>query len=183
MKLGKEEIQKIFLGGLLLIALVYCYFAFLLVPLGEKQKSTSAAIAALQPKIREAHAQLRKTQSMEAAAPQALEQMQQITAMIPDGSPVAWFPTRVADVFRREGLDKAVTRMNAESPESALTGYRRMAWGVEVTKAAFVPFAQALADFENAEPLAEVVGLQVEAARENIGTQRVTLTVNNIAKQ
>ena len=183
MKLGKEEIQKLCLGGLLLVALVYCYSQFLLTPLSKKQKVTAKAIDALQPKIEEAQQQLRLTQRLEAAAPEALARIQQITTMIPDGSPVAWFPPRVADIFRREGLEKAQTRMNAETPERELTGFRRMAWGVEVPKTAFVPFAQALADFENAEPLAEVVGLQIEAGRETLGTQRVILTVNNIVKQ
>lgn len=183
MKLGKEEIQKIFLGSLLLIGLVYCYFQFLLTPLSKKHKATETAIDALQPKIAEAQEQIRKTQRMEAAAPEAIARMQQIAAMIPEGSPVAWFPPRVAEILKREGVEKAQTRMNAETPERELEGFRRMAWGVEVTKTAFVPFAQALADFENAEPLAEVVGLQIEAGREALGSQRVTLTVNNIVKQ
>jgi hypothetical protein len=183
MKLGKEEIKKLALGGLLLVALVYGYFEFLLSPLSRKQRSTVSAIGALQPKIEEAQTQIRKTQRMEAEAPDALARMQQIASMIPEGSPVAWFPPRVADVFRREGLERAQTRMNAEAPERDLAGYRRMAWGVELSKASFIPFAQALADFENTEPLAEVVGLQIEAARENAGSQRVTLTVSNIVKQ
>ncbi len=183
MKLGKEEIQKVCLGSLLLIVLVYCYFQFLLAPLSKKQTATADAMDALHPKIEEAQEQIRKAQRMEAAAPQALARMQQIAAMIPEGSPVAWFPPRVAEIFKRDGLDKAQTRMNTDTPERELTGYRRMAWGVEVPKAAFIPFAQALAEFENAEPLAEIVGLQIESARESIGSQRVSLTVNNIVKQ
>ena len=51
MKLGKDEIQKIFLGGLMLIGLLYCYFAMLLGPLGTNKEQNEKKAAEFRAKI------------------------------------------------------------------------------------------------------------------------------------
>ncbi len=183
MKLGKEEIQKIVLGVIGVVFVTACYFMLLLGPLQTKQAGIRAAIAAMRPKITAAKAQIKKTADLEITAPKATLTMKQLTSLIPDGSPVAWFPTQVGDFFKHEGVDKAVTHMMTEVPEKDLTGFRRMSWGIEVPRTEFAPFAQALANFENEELLVEVASLQIEAVREDAEAQHVTLTVNNIAKQ
>ena len=56
MKLGKDEIQKLVLGGLMLIGLIYGYFSMLLGPLSTRQESARKKIIALGPQIAEAKA-------------------------------------------------------------------------------------------------------------------------------
>jgi hypothetical protein len=46
-----------------------------------------------------------------------------------------------------------------------------------------VPFASALAQLENEEPLVEIVSLQIDTSREDSESQRALLTVNNLVKQ
>ena len=73
--------------------------------------------------------------------------------------------------------------MNNEFPEKELPGFRRLSWGIDLPRVDFVPFAAALAQLENEEPLVEVVSLQIDTSREDSESQRALLTVNNLVKQ
>jgi len=183
MKLGKDEIQKVVLGGLLLIGLIYGYFNMLLGPLKARQVSTAKSTEELQKKIKEAKAKIRLGQQMDSEAPTAVNTIRQVNAMIPEGSPVAWFPTQMSDHFKKHGIEKVATRLNSEMPEKDLPGFRRITWGIDLAKVDFVPFAKALASLENEHPLVEVSGLQIETGAEDPENQRVLLTVRNLVKQ
>jgi hypothetical protein len=102
--------------------------------------------------------------------------------MIPEGAPVAWFPTLIGDFFKKQGVDKITTRLASEAPEKELPGYKRVNWSVEVPKAESLSFAVSLAELENQEPLMEVQGITIEAQREDPEKQRVLLTLNSIVK-
>jgi hypothetical protein len=183
MKLGKEEIQKIVLGAMLVIGVIYSYFSFLLGPLTDSQEAARKSINSLTPEIAQAKAQIAKTKELEKSAPAAQLTARQIEAMIPEGAPVAWFPTRMADFFKKQGFDKAFTRMTSEGPEKELPGFRRLTWTVDLPKVEFMPFACAIAQLENEEPLIEISNLQMDASREEVETQHALLTVNNLIKQ
>jgi len=183
MKLGKDEIQKIVLGGLLLLGVVYSYFDLLLGPLMQRAEQTQHGINALGPEIANAKAQVAKTKQMELDSPQQTLPMRQVLAMIPDGSPVAWFPTRTADFFKKQGIDKAATRMTGESGDKELPGFRKITWGVDLPKVEYVTFAQAIAALENEEPLFEISAMQIDTSRDDVETQHVFLTLNNLVKQ
>lgn len=183
MKLGKEEIQKIVLGVLLFAILIYGYFEMLLGPLKSNRGRSQARIEELTKKLREAKGQIRRVQELEAEVPVAEQTVQAVKAMIPPGAPVAWFPPRVAEQFNREGLEKAATRMTGETTDKDLSGFRRMTWSVDLAKVEFIPFAQALADFENNEPLAEITSLQIEAGNEDVELQRAALNVRTTVTQ
>jgi hypothetical protein len=183
MTLGKDEIQKIVLSGLLVIGLIYGYFTMLLGPLKAKQVLTAKSTEELRKKITEQKAKIRLGQQMDSEAPTAVNTIRQINAMIPEGSPVAWFPTQMADHFKQHGIEKVSTRLNSELADKELTGFRRITWGIDFSQVSFVPFAKALASLENEHPLVEVSGLQVETGTETPETQRVLLTVRNLVKQ
>ena len=183
MKLGKEEIQKLVLGLMLLVGVVYSYFDLLLGPLVKHQAAARANIASLGPEIASAKAQIAKTKELEKSAPDAVQTTRQVEAMIPEGSPVAWFPTRIAEFFKKQGFDRTFTRMNSEVPDKDLSGFRRLTWSVDLPKVEFVPFAKAVALLENEEPLIEISNLQMDASREEVEMQHALLTVNNLIKQ
>jgi hypothetical protein len=183
MKLGKEEIQKLVLGLLLFFGLIYSYFDLLLGPLSQREDAARNSILALGPEIANSKAQIDKTKQMENDAPNVNMPMRQVESMIPEGSPVAWFPTRMADFFKKLGIDKVTTRMTGESTDKELPGFRRIAWGVDLPKVEFVPFAQAVAALENEEPLLEISALQIDASRDDVEMQHAFLTVNNLVKQ
>lgn len=183
MKLGKEEIQKLVLAVLMVFGVIYCYFTLLLGPLSKRQEVSQKSIEALGPIIAAAKAQIARTADVERAAPANMEATRQVTAMIPEGSPVAWFPPRVGDFFRQHGLEKSSTRLAGEIVEKEMVGFRRMSWSIDLPKVAFIPFAAAVASLENEEPLLEISGLQIESGRDDIGMQRALLTVSNYVKQ
>lgn len=183
MKLGKEEIQKIVLGGLLMLGVIYSYFDLLLGPLTKRAEQTQQSINALGPEIANAKAQIAKAQQMEQDAPKATLPMRQVEAMIPEGAPVAWFPTRMTEFFKKQGIDKASTRMTGESVDKELPGFRKIAWGVDLPKVDFVPFGQAIAALENEEPLLEISAIQIDSSRDDVEMQHAFLTVNNLVKQ
>jgi len=183
MKLGKEEIQKVVLGVLLFFGLIYSYFDLLLGPLSKRQEATQASIAALGPEIAKAKEQIEKTRQLELNADAAMLTARQVDTMIPEGSPVAWFPTRMTEFFKKQGIDKALTRMNGEMPDKELPGFRKLVWGVDLPKVEFVNFAEAVAALENQEPLFEIGALQIDASREDVESQHALITLNNLVKQ
>jgi erythromycin esterase-like protein len=80
-------------------------------------------------------------------------------------------------------VEKAVARFGNETVEKELPGYRKLSWSVEISNVDFLRFATTLAKFENAEPLIEFTGFEIQADREQADTQRVLLSVHNIIKQ
>jgi hypothetical protein len=182
MKLSREQTQKIVLGGMMFCGVIYSYFEFLMGPLSTAREFAIKETEALAPKIAEARTQITKAKALEEKAPASRQMLEQIRAMIPQGSPVAWVPTRLADFFKREGIEKATARMTGEPTEKELTGFGKFAWAVEIPRVEFVTFARALSAFENAEPLMEVQTVEVEAGRENVQFQRVSFVVHNIVR-
>ena len=183
MKLGKQEIQKLILGVLILIGVVYSYFDLLLFPEMASQAALKKSIEALGPEINTAQGQVKKTADLQKASPPKLQIIPQVHAMIPDGSPVAWFPTRIGDFFKRQGIDKTAIKMNNEFPEKELPGFRRLAWTVDLSKVDFAQFGTAVCALENEEPLMEITSIQIDASRDDVESQHVVLTLNNLLKQ
>jgi hypothetical protein len=183
MKLGKEEIQKIVLGVLLLFGLIYSYFDLLLGPLMAREELSEKSIRGLGPLMINEKAQLETTKTMEEKAPAAAMTVLQVNAMIPEGSPVAWFPTRIADFFKHQGIDRVTSRLNSETTDKQFAGYRKLTWGIDFPKTEFVPFASAIAALENDEPLIEITSIQIDASREDVEMQHALITVNNLVRQ
>jgi len=183
MKFGKEEIQKIVLGGLVGVGVIYSYFDLLLGPLKTRHANTLKSIAALQPEISRAKGLIAKGNTIRDQAPQAEATIAQIDAMIPEGAPVAWFPTRMTEFFKTHGIDKVSTRMTGEAPHPSLSGYRRITWNIEIPKVECLRFGAALAALENTEPLISVETCNIDTQREEPDVQRVSITLSNIVKQ
>ena len=184
MKLGKDEIQKIFLSALLFAGLLYGYFAFLLKPLQAKESSARAVIQELEPKIRAAKGQLKQTAGLDAQAPEASEKYGRIVALIPDGSPIAWFPPRIVEFFRRQGIERCTVRLARESEApSQLPDFRRLSWIVDLREVQFVSLGIAIAGLENEEPLLQVDQVQIEPSQQDIEKQHAILTVSNLVKK
>jgi len=183
MKLNKDQTQKIALGVLMMLGVIYSYFDFLLLPI---QKGCNVAInntSGLEPQIEAAKGQIAKTQTIETQSPAALHIVKQVDAMIPEGAPVAWFPPKLSDFFKKNGIDKVTARVNNEVQDKDYVGYRRVNWGVELPRVDFISFAAAISDLENEEPLLEIQSIDIEAGRDEAQKQRATLILNNLVRQ
>jgi hypothetical protein len=180
MKLTKDQKQKLALGGMIVVGVIYVYFEFLLGPLRRAEQAAASATTALEPKISVAKAQIKKVELLKAKQPAAKQYMDQIKSMIPEGSPIAWFPPRMVEFFKQHGIDRVTARLNNETVERELTGFRRLNWGVEAPKANFLVFAATVAALENEEPLIEIQSFEIETLREDVSAQRSALILNNL---
>ncbi|HYR58233.1 MAG TPA: hypothetical protein VEO95_06375 [Chthoniobacteraceae bacterium] len=183
MKLAREEIQKLILGGLILLGVVYSYFDLLLFPLKKHQDAATKSAVALGPEIQNAQTQIKNTQDLEKSVGEKTIVLRQADAMIPEGSPVAWFPTMIGDFLKRQGIEKVTTKLNTESVEKELVGFRRLTWGIDIPKVGYGQFGGAICALENENHLLEIRTVQIDASRDDAETQRATITLNNLVKQ
>src|SRR4030095_7773988 len=183
MKFSKEEKQKVILGGLFGIAFFYAYFEFGLGPLNKKQDIAQKEVTKLGPKLAEAKKQIESRDRMKARVPQAETVLTQIEQMIPEGSPVAWFPTLIGDFFKARGNERVTTRLLSDVADPAVEGYKRISWSGEITKADAIAGVSVLSEFENQQPLVETPSVLFEFLKEDPQHQRISLTfVNSVRK-
>jgi hypothetical protein len=182
MKLAKKELQRLLLGALLLMAVFYGFLSLLIGPLKRREMNAASEIQTLEPQIAAAHTQIRKTEQLEAAAPGTQLKLDQITSLIPDGEPIAWFPPRVVDFFRRQGIEGVTVRLNNEFPEKDLPGFKKLSWTIEFAGVQFIPFAIALSALENEDPLLEITDLKVDVSGEDPEHQEVLVSVETLVK-
>lgn len=183
MKLGKEEIEKIAISVILLIAFLYAYFYLLLAPLDQREIAAKKEKENLAPQIAKAKNFLSDVKALEEKAPAAAETLDQIKSFIPDGAPVAWFPPRIAEFFKRQGIGKFTARVSGELADKDLSGFKKLIWNIDVPSVGIVPLGIALAALENENPLWEITGLQIEATKENPEFQSARLVISTIVKQ
>ena len=183
MKLTKDQKQKLVLGAMLVVGVIYAYFEFLLGPLQRGREAALKNSAALDPKIAEAKSQIAKTDALRVRESDSKRLQAQVNAMIPEGSPIAWFPPRITEFYKKHAIDRVTARMNSEAAEKDLPGFRRLHWGLEAPRVEFIPFAAAVSDMENQNPLIEVQTFEIEAGREDVGVQRAALTMNILTRQ
>jgi hypothetical protein len=181
LKLEQDQIKKIGLGSGVVAALLYGYFAFMLGPLQETERTAENGIAAVKPQISDAKKQIAMTATLEAKAPDALAFLNSLKAGIPDGAPIAWFPPKMADFFKHHGIDKCSTRLVSEE-SYPMPGFRKIVWSVDIPKVEFEPLGEALASLENDQPLLTVMDVAIDAIREDAQFQHVTLTVVTVVK-
>lgn len=183
MKLGKEEFQKIAFSVILLAALLYAYFTMLLGPLDTREKAYHKTISELTPQIAKANSVIKATQALENSAPEVSGTLDQIKSLIPEGAPVAWFPPKISDFFKRQGIEKCMAHPGAETFDKDLPGFKKIAWNIDIPRVEAVPLAIAIAALENENPLWEITNLQIEASKENVQYQSAHLVVLTIVKQ
>lgn len=183
MKLNKDQTQKIALGALMMVGVVYSYFDMLLGPLQQAREVANKNLNGLEPQIATANAQIASAKNVEAKAPDTTKLLVQVQGMIPEGSPVAWFPPRLSEFFKKHGIDKVNARVISDSLDKDYPGFRRVSWGIDLPRVDFLPFAAAIAALENEEPLLQIQSLELEAGRDEAQMQRATLVINNLVRQ
>lgn len=183
MKLGKEEVQKIGLSAVMLVALLYCYFSMLLGPLSTQEAAANATIADLKKKIDPAEASVKEAEALEKKSPDAVATLDQVRSLIPDGAPVAWFPERINNFFKRQGIDKTAAHVGSELGDKDLTGFKKLGWSIDVPAVEVVPLAIAIAALENEQQMIEVTSIQIDTLKDDVQFQRAVIVLSTIVKQ
>jgi hypothetical protein len=183
LQLQKEEIQKIVLGGIMLVVLLYTYFFVILTGLTKAEALAKKTLLELQPKIDASQKDIMALKALKEKKPAAQQTGDAVDALIPEGAPMAWFPPRIADFMKRHGVSHCTTRLTNEIKEQGIPGYKRLTWTVELPQVEFIPLSIALAGLENEEPLLEITTIQIEATRNDPQFQRVLMTVSNLVHE
>ena len=183
-KLNKDQKQKIFLSGLLMIALVYCYFSFLITPLGKGDVSAAANIEALDAKIAKAKSTLKRGKSVQDQARAAEETLAQVGDLIPEGAPIAWFPPRIHAFFDRHAIKGSVVHPGAlnSAPDPTMHNFRTADWTIDLPQVGIAPLGIAVAGLENEEKLLEITRLQISTPADSPEKQHVSLNITTLLK-
>lgn len=177
-KLSKDQIQKIALSSLMMIALLYCYREFLLGDLNRRESTATTALKDVETKIAGAGSRLKRLKSLEDQSRDAAERSAAVNALIPEGEPIAWFPPRAKAFFDRHNIrDTSVRLDRKEKPvETELAAsYNSFHWTIELPTVAFTPLGIALAGLENEEQLLEIDRVQISTQPATPEQQRISL--------
>lgn len=183
-KLSKDDIKKIALSALMLIALIYSYFSFLIGPMNSKETRDTATIDVLDKKLADAKTKLLRTRNLGEDAKAAAETLSQVNEQIPDGSPIAWFPPRIRAFCERHNIKDVVIRIGSteKSADATLAGYNNVTWMIEIPQTPYGVLGNALSGLENEEMLLEITHLQLSNLSDNLENQRVSLTATTLLK-
>jgi len=185
MKLNKDQIQKAALVGMVGVGCLYYYTSELLGPLSLRADRATKEAAELETKINEAKPKISHVAAVEAGDPNAAAARSAYTVMqaqIPTGEPVAWFPTRLTEFFRKAGIPKQNFRCNPDPAEPQFPGFKASCWMIELPGVNFATLGKALAALENQEGLIEITNLQIEAALKDPDRHHAQLTVTTLVK-
>ncbi len=181
-KFSKDQIQKLVLSGIGLIALVYVYFSFFLGPLNKNRATMEVSLADVQEKLNNSKSELAKVTNLERQAGNATARFAALQTLAPDGAPIAWFPPRMKAFFGSQQIDKVVSRLGTSTPLSqpGLEGWISHSWLVELPQAEFDTLGKAIAELENTEPLLSINKVSIKASPETPQYQQVDLVANNV---
>lgn len=179
-KLTKDEIKKLALSGIGLIALVYVYLTFFLAPLNKSRAAAETTIADLQDKIASSKTEVAKAANLEQQAAAAMTRFATLKSLNPEGAPLAWFPPRMKSFFASQQVEKTSTRLEGTSPykQPEMAEWSRYSWIIDLAQTDFTTLGKALAELENSEPLLAVSRLSIKAVTDNPQFQQVSLTAN-----
>ena len=180
--MNKEQVKKLFLGGLGLIALLYVYFSFFLGPLNKSRDAVQAKITDLQTKISTSKAVISKAAKLEETAHSATVRYDALRALSPEGAPIAWFPPRMKTFLSTHQIDKGTTRLetNSACKEKELADWSRYLWIIDLPQADFESLGNAIAQLENTNPLLSIKKLRIYATTDDPEMQKAVFTAATI---
>ena len=183
-KLSKDQIQKIALSSLMMIGLIYCYFTFLITPLGKGEVKAAQRMDKLNADIAKARSSITRSRNVADQALTAEETVAQANDMIPEGAPIAWFPPRMNAFFARHNLKNVAVRSGgiATAGDPGLQNFRNGDWTIELPQASVAQLGSALAALENEEKLLEITRLQVSTQTDAPEKQHISMNATTLLK-
>jgi hypothetical protein len=177
--LTKDQVQKLALSLIGFVVLVYGYFNFFLGPLNRNRDSMLSSIGDLQGKVAGSKSEMAKTTNLEKEATTATTHYAALTALNPEGAPIAWFPPRMKAFFGNEQIDKVTTRLESNVPfkNADLSGWMQYNWILDLPQTDFSVLGRAIANLENTEPLLCIKHITIRGLSDDPQFQQVNLNV------
>ncbi len=180
-KFTKENTQRLVLAGLTFIILIVFFQSFLLGPAFKSIRNSSAELERVNSELAKAKSMKTRIANMQKQVEQVSELEKTLFVNQPAGDPIAWFPPRVENFFKKVGIQYCLATLSSPSDEE-IPGLRTYRCTVEFPEVSFMIFGVALAAFENHDNLVEVRDLAITSQSDNPALQRVTLTLRVILK-
>jgi hypothetical protein len=184
-RLSKDEIKKCVLSLLGLIALLYCYSAFLLRPLNQAQARMITATADCEKKLAEGNKTLQEVAQLEKTAGNSIARSTAIEELTPAGAPVAWFPALMKSFFAADQIEIGHVRLLSTTAlkQSELATYSKMDWIIDIPHTDFLLLGLSIARLENERVLSNITGVEIHAVQDKPEFQSVTLGIAMILKK
>jgi hypothetical protein len=184
-KLTKEEIKKAILSVLGLIALLYCYSAFLLGPLNQARARMISAAADGEQKLADGKKTIEQAAHLEVTARNSKERMKAIDELTPAGAPVAWFPPLIKTFFATDQIEIGHARLSntTDFKQLDLAAYSKTDWIIDIPRADFLLLGLSISRLENERPSAKITNIRIQAIQDKPEFQSVTLGVAMIVKK
>jgi hypothetical protein len=181
----KDQIQKIALGAVGFVFLLYIYFNFFLGPLNRSRDTMIATMKDKQSKLDSSKSEMSKAAKLEQEAKTATTRFAAYKALNPEGAPIAWFPPRMKVFFANEQIDKSVARLEGsvgfKQPE--LADWLKYNWVINIAQADYARVGKAIADLENTEPLLSVTKISIHSLQDQPQFQQIDLLASNIIQK
>lgn len=184
-KLSKDEIKKCILSSVGLVALLYCYSAFLLGPLNQARTRTILAMADGEKKLAEGNKTLQRAAHLEETVRNSIARSTTFEELTPAGAPVAWFPPLMKSFFAADQIEIGHVRLlnTTELKQSELAEYAKMNWIIDIPHADFSLLGPSIARLENERVLSSITAIQIHAVQDKPEFQSVTLVIATILKK
>lgn len=183
-KPSRDQIQKLALGVIGVLAMVYLYFSFFLGPLNKSRTTMEGKIADLQGKLDGAQPALEQANKLERTAGSAMERFTALRQSAPEGAALAWFPPRIKAFFAAHQIDRAVARLSSTSRAmEELPDWETNDWMIEVPQADYATFGKTVAALENAEPLLSIARLNIRSMPEDPEFQRIEIAAQQVIEK
>jgi hypothetical protein len=183
--LKKDQVQKVLLTGVGFVILLYVYFSFFLGPLSRSRNTMLASIKDKQEKLNSSEENMKKAAKLEQQAKAATARFAALQALSPEGAPIAWFPPRIKAFFAAEQIDKAVARLENNTPfkQPELAEWMKYSWLIDIPQADYPRLGKAIADLENAEPLLAINKVSIKIAQDQPELQPVVLSATTVIRK
>ena len=184
-KLSADQIKKVALSAMGFVFLLYVYFTFFLGPLQKMRSATLSEIQQVRSKIDGSKNEMTKAASLERQAKDATTRFAALKTLTPDGAPIAWFPPRMKTFFGNQQIDKAVARLESNTPfkPNDLSGWAKYNWMIDLPQADYAAVGKSIAELENTEPLLSVTKLTIHALPSDPQFQQVAITATTVIQQ
>ena len=184
-KFSSDQIKKLALSAMGFVFLLYVYFTFFLGPLQKSRNSTLAQIDETQKKIDGSKDEMAKASNLERQAKDATNRFTALKALTPDGAPIAWFPPRMKTFFANEQIDKAVARLESNTPfkQQDLSSWTKYNWLIELPQADFAALGRSIAALENNEPLLAITKLSIHVVPNESQFQQVGIAATTVIEK
>jgi len=179
----QQNVQKIILVTLLFAGVIYIYFGVLLPSLNKRAENIRQACEELRPRIADAKSHIKGVAIREEKAGMTAATFDQVNAMMPHASPIAWVPPLLKEFFDRHGIKNCSVRMIGKRIDADIPGYYSAIWNIHLPQVEAIQLGIALSELENQQPLFEITSVQMGNMGPDVEIQNATINILTIVRE